>query len=110
MTCVEKLKLDYPDDYDLHLAVSCPHDYGYAEDPDKCHIGSAYTCSECWDREVKQAEGTPVGDSVGLKVSNPTLVDEICETRNKLINAGFESTEAFNLICIMFESRLKNER
>ncbi len=55
MNCKEKLKLEY-EDADYRIIVDCPHDYGYAEEPDYCQDDFYHdddVCCQCWDREVK---------------------------------------------------------
>lgn len=104
MTCREKLKMDYPGDYKTRLMIGCPQEYGYAETPNECYIGSAYTCLECWARKIKPYEDKITVEPV-IALSNKSLVDEICETRKKFIDAGFSANEAFNLVWDIFKGR-----
>lgn len=104
MTCREKLKMDYPDVWHVRSKVCCPQEFGYAEQPKACYVGSSYTCSECWDREVQPYEDKITIEPV-TTLSNKSLVDEICEARKKFIDAGFSANEAFNLVWDIFKGR-----
>lgn len=61
MTCREKLAQEHPDNIGnrwLGGCAGCPHDYGYLAKPEYCNFGqgAATICTECWDREISNAE------------------------------------------------------
>ena len=55
MTCKEKLKTEYPDEWKCILDDECPHHRGWANRPEFCEPGARTTpeqCDKCWDREA----------------------------------------------------------
>lgn len=55
MTCREKLAIEHPEFVDKKYiggCKDCPHDYGYAKQPDWFCNGEA-TCTRCWNRPVE---------------------------------------------------------
>lgn len=103
MTCTEKLKLEHPDTYENDLDTLRPDVFGYAAPPDLEYCEHS-RCSECWDREVLHYEDKITFEPV-IELSKKSLVDEICEARKKLTDAGFSANEAFNLVWDMFKGR-----
>jgi hypothetical protein len=106
MTCKEKLKLDHPDwnDENIEHVIEwgdCPEHYGYAPYREVCDG----RCYECWDREIQNTADVKNETTTGC------LIAEICAVRKQLVDGGFSSEEAFELVLRMFEGRLTpNER
>ena len=58
MTCREKVKQEHPEEIDperLGGCKGCPHQYGYAKEPEWCDDNNFTDekCRRCWDREVE---------------------------------------------------------
>lgn len=52
MTCLEKFRLDHPNNTTVALIGKCPHDYEYLKKPKNCAEISCY--KECWMREIPE--------------------------------------------------------
>lgn len=55
MTCIEKLRELHPEygEAESVVACDCPSCYGIMLDPVECADDLAYTCKQCWEREVE---------------------------------------------------------
>lgn len=58
MTCLEKLKLEHPENVNSDFLQRCPNDYGYMSSPDYCGDDSS-SCERCWNREIPETENAP---------------------------------------------------
>ena len=122
MTCKEKLRKKYadmPEDtFNAVLENACPDDFDYLETPEYC-VPYGPACNKCWNREIP--EETKKGESMAEEkhVMMPvyldgkvvpdlaSMTDVICETRNKLINNGFNKEETFWIIKTLLEGIVK---
>ncbi len=58
MTCIEKLREMHPEygKAESVVAYNCPSCYDIMADPEECVVDPAYTCRQCWEREVEDGE------------------------------------------------------
>ena len=75
MTCREKLEMEHPEEIDparLGGCKGCPHQYGYAKDPEWCDDNNFTDekCRRCWDREVETEVDNEVKTEVETDVDS----------------------------------------
>ena len=75
MTCREKLAMEHPEEIDperLGGCKGCPHQYGYAKEPEWCDDNNFTDekCRRCWGREVETEVDTEVKTEVENSVKD----------------------------------------
>ena len=128
MTCLEKLKKEFPDDWEKCLILDCPEDYDYLDMPEWCD--PECKCEECWNREIPETKTTEkeinnmadyISANTYLKKTKAQLIEELDSAKKELekfekyrkydemgeelyaamsslVNAGFSRDEAFKLL------------
>ena len=90
MTCREKLEMEHPEEIDperLGGCKGCPHQYGYAKEPEWCDDNNFTDekCRRCWGREVEEVD-TQVEN--GIKSNGEMTVFSSGAVRDKKTGKG----------------------
>lgn len=87
MTCLEKLKLEHPDNFnDNGDPRGCPHHYDYVPMPtdDRCSLRA---CDACWNVEVD----SPIKDSGTRREFSTGAVRDMAENKGDMVSIPWES-------------------
>lgn len=111
MTCREKFMIEHPEASwsELYIALRCPSDYGYLDDPDFCLSGGVCKCDRCWDREIPKKDG-PFTESKYQTICDRCNSSGVCKYSDDLNTFMHDVHNRFPFVTTDFKCEYFNDR